>query len=170
MIAVVRRPLQEQEIEALVSDIRLYPSLIYVARSRLAHFKTPYVLEDGGAFIGICATYEFGHWVKLGPFVLLKKFHGKGYGKILLTKVVGDYAKKNIYVTSSHIAVQKIIEQLGFKEIRNVFSLPFPVKLFLLKQLHEHLHWDAVIEFMRKKLTMKSGVRKYYIKHAIVNT
>ena len=167
MVIIVKRPLWEREIDAIVSDIRSYPSLIYVAKSRLAQYKTPYVLEENGVFVGLCAVYEFDQWVKLGPLVFLQQFHGKGYGNILLTQIVADYAKKDIYVTSSNIAVQKIIEKLHFTEVKGVWRLPLPVKIFLLKQLYEHMHWDMITEFIRKKLTMKSSARKYYIRQVV---
>jgi RimJ/RimL family protein N-acetyltransferase len=166
MISIVKRPLKEREIDLLMSDIRSYPSLIYVKKARLIKYREPYVVEDEGEFVGMCAAYEFDNWVKLGPFVFLKKFHGKGYGKILLTKIVGDYVKKDIYITSSNIAVQKIIEKLDFKEIGGLFDLPLSVKMFLLRQMYEHIHWKMITEFIRKKMTMKSSARKYYIKHA----
>ncbi len=83
-------------------------------------------------------------WVKLGPLVFLKKFHGKGYGKILLNKIVNDYSNKNIFITSSNIAVQKIIGRLGFDEINSYFKLPAPILLFLIKQLYEHIHWKMI--------------------------
>jgi len=104
------------------------------------------------------------NWIKLGPLVFLKKYHGKGYGKILLKKIVIDYSNKNIFITSSNIAVQKIISRLGFKEINGYFKLPTPILLFLIKQLYEHIHWKMITEFFRKIFTMTRNARKYYIK------
>ena len=103
-------------------------------------------------------------WVKLGPLVFLKKFHGKGYGKILLNKIVDDYSDKNIFITSSNIAVQKIISKLTFKEVSSYYNLPFSIILFLIKQLYEHIHLKMITEYFRKKFSMKRNVRKYYIK------
>jgi hypothetical protein len=98
--------------------------------------------------------------------VRLKKFHWRGYGKILLKTITTDYLKKDIYLTSSNIAAQKIVGKLNFEETRGLFDLPLTVKLFLLKQIYEHIHWEMITEFIRKKLTMKSSARKYYIKYA----
>jgi hypothetical protein len=75
MIKVIKRALKEQEINILMSDIRYYPSLIYVKKSRLAKYKAPYVIEDEGEFVGMCAVYEFANWIKLGPLVFLKQSH-----------------------------------------------------------------------------------------------
>lgn len=162
---IIKRPLNNQEIDSLISDIHYYPSLIYLKKSRLSKYAKPYVVEVGNEFVGMCAVYEFNNWVKLGPLVFLKKFHGKGYGKILLTKIVKDYLKKDLYITSSNIAVQKTVEKLEFKEIKSLLYIPLSVKLFLVKQIYEHFHWKLIAEFIRKKITMKNNARKYYIKH-----
>ena len=118
MIKIIRRPLKENEINLLIEDIKLYPSLIYVKKSEFKKYKNAYVIEENGQFVGICGIYEIKDWVKLGPLVFLKKFHGKGYGKILLNKIVSDYAKQNIFVDSSNVAMQKIISRLKFKEVK----------------------------------------------------
>lgn len=165
-IKILQRPLKDYEINLLIEDIKLYPSLIYVKKSRFEKYKNAYVIEENGQFVGICAIYEMKDWVKLGPLVFLKKFHGKGYGKILLNKIVSDYSNKNIFITSSNIAVQKTIDKLNFKEVDGYHKLPIPIILFLFKQLYEHVHWKMITEFFRKKFTMTRNDRKYYIKRA----
>lgn len=163
-LQIVRRPLKEIEIKLLMKDIKLYPDLVFVKKSRFRKYNNAYIVEQDNEFVGLCGIYAMRDWVKLGPLVFLKKFHGKGFGKILLSKIVDDYSNKNIFITSSNIAVQKIISRLGFDEISGYFKLPIPILLFLIKQLYEHIHWKMITEFFRKKLTMTRNVRKYYIK------
>ncbi len=163
-IKIVRRPLKEDEINLLMKDIKLYPDLVFVKESRFRKYNDAYIVEQDKDFVGLCGIYEMRDWVKLGPLVFLKKYHGKGYGKILLNKIVSDYSDKNIFITSSNIAVQKIISRLGFDEINSYFKLPTPILFFLIKQLYEHIHWKMITEFFRKKFTMTRNVRKYYIR------
>ena len=106
-IKITRRPLKENEINLLMKDIELYPDLVYVKESRFRKYNDAYIVEQDKEFVGLCGIYEMKDWVKLGPLVFLKKFHGKGYGKILLNKIVNDYSNTNIFITSSNIAVQK---------------------------------------------------------------
>ncbi|KKP67145.1 MAG: Ribosomal-protein-alanine acetyltransferase [Candidatus Roizmanbacteria bacterium GW2011_GWA2_35_19] len=164
MIKIIRRPLKESEVKSLIKDIRLYPDLVYVKESRFRKYNNAFIVEQNGEFVGLCGIYEMKDWVKLGPLVFLKKFHGKGYGKILLNKIVDDYSDKNIFITSSNIAVQKIISKLTFKEVSSYYNLPFSIILFLIKQLYEHIHLKMITEYFRKKFSMKRNVRKYYIK------
>lgn len=163
-INIVRRPLSDSEIELLIKDITYYPDLIYVKQSRLKTYKNAYVVEEDEQFVGICGIYEINDWIKLGPLVLLKKYHGKGYGKILLSRIVSDHSNKNIFITSSNIVVQKIISRLNFKEVSGYFKLPTKIQVFLIGNFYEHLHWKLITEFLRKLFLMKRNVRKYYIK------
>jgi GNAT superfamily N-acetyltransferase len=167
-IKITRRPLKENEINLLMEDIKLYPSLIYVKKSRFKKYQNTYVVEEDRQFVGICGIYEIKDWVKLGPLVFLKKFHGKGYGKILLNKIVSDYSNKNIFIDSSNIAVQKIISRLNFKEVNGFFNLPTSILLYSIKFLYEYIHWKLITEFFRKKFTMKRNTRKYYIKSSML--
>jgi RimJ/RimL family protein N-acetyltransferase len=168
IINIVLRPLKDIEIDLLMKDIVYYPDLVYVKKSRFQSYKDAYIVEEGSQFVGICGIYKMkDNWVKLGPLVFLRNHHGKGYGKLLLSKIVSDHTDKNIFITSSNIAVQKIIEKLGFKEVSGYFSLPMIVQLFLIKTFREHLHIKLFTEFFRKLFTMKRNKRKYYIKNSI---
>lgn len=163
-INIGRRSLTVNEVDLLMMDIKRYPDLIYVKKSRLQSFKKVYVLEEDNAFVGICGVYEIDSWVKLGPLVFLNKFHGKGYGRLLLTKIVSEYSHKNIFITSSNSAVQKIMSTLGFKEVEGYLALPCEIKYFLIAHFYEHIHWRLITEFIRKFFLMKRNERKFYIK------
>jgi len=73
------------------------------------------------------------------------------------------FKKLKLFITSSNIAVQKIVSKLNFQEVESYFNLPTIVKLFLIKQLFEYFHWELIVEFLRKKFTMKRNKRMYYI-------
>lgn len=163
-INIVRRPLTETEINLLMEDIKLYPDLIYVKKSRLQGYTNAFVIEEDDCFVGVCGIYEVDDWVKLGPLVFLRKYHGKGYGKLLLTKIVSEYSNANLFISSTNIAVQKIISRLGFKEIAGYLSLPHKMIYFLIGHLYEHIHWKLISEFIRKLILMKRNSRKFYIK------
>lgn len=167
-IDISRRQLTEKEAEMLINDVVYYPDLVYVKKSRFISLKNPYVLEEDGQFVGICGIYRIkDNWVKLGPLVFLHKYHGKGFGKLLLNKIVADLKDKNIFITSSNIAVQKIIEKLEFRKVNGYLKLPFAVQLFLITHIYEHLSEKYITEFFRKLFTMKRNQRKYYIKNSI---
>lgn len=165
-IKIVRRYLKEKEIDLLIEDIKLYPDLIFVKKSRFKKYNNAYIVEKDGEFVGMCGIYKIKDWIKLGPLVFLKKFHGRGYGKILLNRIVNDYSNKNIFITSTNIAVQRIVSKLNFKEIDGYYKLPPQIILFLFKQLNEHIGWKIVTEFFRKKFSMSRHTRKYYIKNS----
>jgi GNAT superfamily N-acetyltransferase len=146
-----------------VRDILLFPNLAYVSPSRWQHFKKPYCLLIGDQLAGVCQVYEFNNWIKLGPLVLLAKHHGKGLGKILLGKIIDDHTRTNIFIASSNPAVIHIVESLGFQRISHYFLLPQEVKLFLFKQLIEHVNITFVREGIRKKFFLHRNKIKLFI-------
>lgn len=162
-----RRPLTGREIDLLIKDIRCYPDLIYINKSQFQTYKNAYVVEENGRLVGICAIYKMtDNWIKLGPLVFLHNHRGKGYGKLVLNQIVSDHTDNNIFISSSNIAVQKIIAKLNFQEVVGFIRLPKIVQLFLIQSLQEYLHVKLFTEFLRKLFSMKRGVRKYYIKIA----
>ncbi len=163
-ISITRRNLTVPEINELVSDIRLYPDLTYVSSSRFRHLTEPYCVSIDGFFAGICGIYSFDTWIKLGPLVLLHRFHGLGVGRKLLDKIITDYKNTPIYIASSNPVVQHIITSHDFKQIPSYFNLPNEVKLFLVKQLVEHLNWNFLKESTRKKFIQRRGDIKFYVR------
>ena len=161
---IYQRPLEHPEIDLLIKDIQFYPDLVYIKKSRLQNLKNPYVIETTQNFVGICGIYETKNWIKLGPLVFLKKYHGKGYGKILLDEITKNHKDKNLFITSTNLAVQKIVKKLGYLEVESPLKLPKEIKKFLVVQFYEHLHWKMITEFFRKLLMMDRNKRKYYIK------
>ncbi len=164
VISIVRRKLTELEITELVENVRIFPNLAYVSPNRWRHFADPYCLLVDGHFAGVCAIYNFKNWVKLGPLVLLQKFHGKGLGKNLLHKIIQDNINTSIFIVSSNPAVQYIVTSCDFQHISSYFSLPLSVQLFLIQQLVEHLNFSFIREGIRKKFFLRRGEIKFYVK------
>ena len=164
-VTITKRPLNDVEIDLLMKDVRSYPDLVYVKRTRFQSFKNAYVIEEDGQFVGICGVYVVAdRWIKLGPFAFLRKHQGKGYGKLLMNQIVSDHADKNVFITSSNVAEQRIIEAHNFQEVSGYLCLPWEVQLFLIKRFHEHLHIKLATEYFRKLFSMKRHARKYYIR------
>ncbi|MBI5619479.1 GNAT family N-acetyltransferase [Candidatus Gottesmanbacteria bacterium] len=165
-VSIKRRSLTESEITRLMQDIRLFPDLAYVSPARWRRLIDPYVLEVDRVFAGACGVYRFDHWIKLGPLVLLKKYHGKGLGKRLLKTIIDDYPAVSVFITSSHPAAQHTVESFGFQQVSSFFSLPKEVKRFLIRQLTEHMNISFLYEAIRKGFSLRKGKRKFYVKLA----
>ncbi len=162
---IKRRKLTNTEVDLLIRDTKFFSSLIYVSKERWLGFENPYIIGEDDNFVGVCMIYELKDWIKIGPLVVLKKYQGKGFGKKLLYRIVEDYKNKNIFITSSNPNVKKILDKLNFTYINNYFSLPLKMKLFLIKQLYEHISFNMLMEFIRKKFTLNKERRSYFVKY-----
>ena len=114
-------------------------------------------------FTGVCVVFFLKDWVKIGPLVILKKFQGKGYGGQLLKQVVDENRDKNLFIASSNKVVEKMALRLGFTR-KKYFDLPISIKLFLLKQLYDYLNARLVLEAVRKKMLLKRGKFKFFLR------
>lgn len=160
---IVRRKLKDQEIKSLIVDIKSFPDLTYVSKSRWQSFKSPYVLEINDSFVGVCIIYKLTNWVKIGPLVILKKYQGKGYGKILMKKIIDDNSDKKLYIGSSCRIVGKIATGFGFKKT-TLLSLPKEIKLFLIMQLFEYINFNLALENLRKRFVLKRGRYSFFVR------
>lgn len=162
---IANRNLSDGEIKKLIRDVAFFPDLIYVSHEIWS--KQPvYVIESDGQMLGVVIVYVFGNWIKIGPLVILKKFHGKGYGKLLLRMVFEKYKNKNAFMSSTNPAVGKITLKHGFHTEKNFLSLPNIVKLFLLRQLVDYLRIKNASEAIRKNFFGRRNKRKYFIKYS----
>lgn len=162
-ISIKRRRLTETEMDQLIVDTTLFPHIAYVSKNRWRRMKIPYCLMVGGQFAGVCGIYSFDKWIKIGPLVLLQKYHGLGLGKHLFKVIFDDHKKTSIFITSSNPAVHQIMSSFDFQELPSFFSIPFKVKMFLIRQLTEHLNFSVAKEGIRKMFLPK-GKRKYFLK------
>lgn len=162
---ISNRNLSDKEISTLIKDIALFPDLIYVSYD-IWRKQPVYVIESDGRMLGVVIVYVFGDWIKIGPLAILKKFHGKGYGKLLLKMVFEKYGNKNAFMSSTNPAVEKIALKYGFRREKNFMSLPGNVKLFLLRQLIHYLRIENATEAVRKNFFSRRNKRKYFMKYS----
>ncbi len=165
-ISIRRRSLTESEITRLVQDVRLFPDLAYVSPVRWRRLIDPYVLEVDRVFAGVCGVYNFNQWIKLGPLVVLEKYHGNGLGKLLLKTIIDDHSAVSVFITSTHPAVQHVMESFGFQHVSSFFSLPKEVKRLLIRQITEHMNILFLYEALRKGFFLQKGIRKFYVRLA----
>ncbi|EKD94393.1 MAG: hypothetical protein ACD_26C00069G0002 [uncultured bacterium] len=165
-IKIIKRPLSNKEISLLIADIKLFPDLTYVSRKKWLSFKNIYVAEKERKLLGVCVIYELENCIKLGPLAVLKKHQSKGIGKALLKTIMGNLKEKNIFITSSNPLVKKIALDMDF-EVISFFSLSYKIKLFLIKQLIEHISLTFFIEALRKKIIFNRKNHLFFIKHRI---
>lgn len=165
-ISIKRRSLTGPEVTCLMQDVRLFPDIAYVSLVRWRRLSDPYVLEVDRMFSGVCGVYSFDRWIKLGPLVLLKKYHGYKLGKHLLKTIIDDHPNISIFITSSHPAVQHTIESFGFQQVSSFFSLPKEVKRFLIRQITEHMNISFLYEAIRKRFFLRKEKRKFYVRLA----
>ncbi len=166
-VSIKQRKLTESEIASLMLDGKLFPHVAYVSKSRWQSFSRPYIVEVDGIFAGICAVYYFDKWVKLGPLEVLRLYHGKGIGRVLLQKIIDDNKDLNIFIASSNPSVKHIIESFDFQTVPNFLSLPKEVKIFLLKKIFEHISFQFFYEGFRKNFFLLRKDIKYYVNYSI---
>lgn len=164
-VTIIQRKLSESEITLLIQDGKQFPHVAYVGKARWQKFSKPYIVEVKRKFAGVCATYHFDNWIKLGPLEVLHKHHGRGFGKLLLKRIIEDNKYLHIFIASSNPSVKHIIESFKFQTVGNFLSLPKIVKLFLFRQIFEHLNFNFFYEGIRKKFFFYRKDLKYYIKN-----
>lgn len=81
---IAKRQLYTDERAQLATATISFPNIGFISKDLWTYFKTVYVATTGKNFIGVCVVIPLHGWIKLGPMVILKKYHGQGYGKELL--------------------------------------------------------------------------------------
>lgn len=147
------RELTDDEIKLLVVESKKSFHLTLITKRKWKSFGSIYVLEDKNAFVGVCVVIHLKDIYKLGPVIVLRKYQGKGYGKILLKRVVADFEGKKLYIGSSNPKMSRIISSLGFKKLSSLWKLSLSVKAYLLHYIVESLNPAFVIDFLKKKFS-----------------
>ena len=120
------------DISKIVADTKNFPYLTYVGLRSWRLFDGYYSAYLDGSFAGVLAVNKIGSWVKLGPLVILAKFHGKGVATALIKKAL-ILEKGRIYLASANPSVWKIAQKLGFQESFTWITTPLAVKMIYLK-------------------------------------
>lgn len=161
-VKIAKRRLSEKEVSMLVDEIRKFPNPL-TGKKTWQSLQKVYILSNKEDLIGVCGVNQLDNWVKLGPFVVLKKYHHKGYGKKILETIVKDYSKANLYIGSRNPAVAKIAISLGFHEANNIWTLPNTIRLYLVENILQNINIDYIKQFIRKKPT-KEGPYRFFLR------
>ncbi len=153
-----KRKLTDREVYLLYNEIKKFPNPL-TDKKTWQSLKKVYILYNDKDIIGVCAIRELDKWVKLGPFVVFKKYHKQGFGKMILHKIVRDYSNSNLYIGSRNPAVAAIATSLGFQEEKNIWTLPKTIKLYLVENILQNLSFEYFKEFLRKKPTQEGSYR-----------
>jgi hypothetical protein len=133
-----KRELRNSEIDNLISDIKKVPYLIAGNRKRWKKINLFYIAKTGSDLIGVCGIVYLKNCIKLGPFVILEKHRGKGFGKILIDKILIDHPKHNFFIGSETPSVWKIALNFGFKQTA-FLKIPFEIRKYLIFQIIQSL-------------------------------
>lgn len=162
--AVVWRKLNKDEADILSEQTRSFSDLGFVNVERWLSFDTLPILMVDRQFAGVLGLYYLSSWIKLGPFVVLQKYQGKGYGRKLFQEVVSKYHDRNIYIGSSHLAVWKLARNSGFWETNDFFSLPREIKEYLVIYFVKRLDLDYIVDGTKKLACYRKREYRYFLK------
>ncbi len=162
-ISVIKRPLSEKEIDLLTKEIAKFPHPAYFSKTDWQGADCIYLISFNNSLAGVCVAYNLGQWIKLGPLVILKKYQGRGLGKILLNKITKDYLNKNIYIGSHNPIVGRIVEKMGYKKrsITSFMKLPKELIGYYFKFFLGRMNITCISEIIRKKFKFNDK-NKYY--------
>lgn len=161
-LKIEKRSLNNQEVNLLFEEIKKFPNPL-TDKKTWADFKLVYVLKSKNDLIGVCGITQLNNWVKLGPFVVLKKYHKQGYGIKILKAITKDYLHSNLFIGSRNPVVASIAIHLGFQEIASSWLLPSTVKIYLIKSILKALNFSYFKELIRKR-SVQEGQYRYFLK------
>lgn len=149
------------EMAALADAIAQAEHIVYIRPDYWQKIKT-YVLREQGDFVGACAVVALpNNWVKIGPLVLVQKYHGQGYGKKLLSRVIQMHEGQHLFIHSSHPAVLSIIQPFAFVEVSSVYQLPQEVKVHAFKHIIDNAHLELLRSYLKKRVGKKHRGRSF---------
>lgn len=162
-LTIEKRLLTQSEADLLTESMSQFPNIGFIEKNSWnTLFSTIFVATKDHELVGICSAVLLKGWVKIGPFIILEKFQGKGFGKILFTHVVQQFPKKNRYVGSSNPFVWKIAEQNKFRKVKNFWHLSGEIQryllIYILKRISVYFYIDAL-----KKLFQRKFPYRYYV-------
>lgn len=164
VLSVRKRKLTESETQTISKASRSFPHLGLLDDQFTRFFHRIYVVAIGKKLAGICCVVELKNWYKIGPIIILDKYQGRGYGKILFSYVVADLKGNNLYIGSSNPAIWKLAESKRFISVKHYLDLPNEIKKYLATYLRQRFGLNFVFDAIYKKIKHGRGEYKYYIK------
>ena len=162
-----KRRLRGGEIDSLVEEIRKFPNPL-TSKKAWEELQQVYIVTFQTELVGVCGIKRLNGWIKLGPFVVFKKYHHQGYGRKIFETVIKDYANENIFIGSRSPAVARLANDFGFREETNVLNLPHTIQLYLIKNILEHVSLNFIIECLRKNSTQE-GPYRFFVRERYTN-
>lgn len=162
-LTIVKRKLKSKEIDLLNKEVKKFPNPVFLTKNHWKELNFAYIANIGGNLAGICSITKLEKWHKLGPFIVLEKYHGIGIGKMLLKKIVKENENNNLFIGSRNPVIWFIVKKLGFKEELNFWSLSGDVKSYLIK----NLLWSLDLEFMKelfRKRSVNQGKYRFFLR------
>lgn len=102
-IQIKKRILTNREIQILIKEVEKFSAPFYVKEKVWKSFKDCYILMISKKFAGVFIIDKFNNWIKLGPFVILRKFHGKGLGTKIFQYLLKDNKSKKLFLFALRI-------------------------------------------------------------------
>lgn len=164
-LEITKRRLHDDEIQLLIAELNKFPHIGFISEKLWNRLGETYVATIDDRFAGVCTAITLNGWMKMGPLVVLSKYHGHGYGKLLLTHTVGAYSGQNIYIGTSNPKVATIARGLRFEQIKRYMALPSPIKMYLLSYLFERLSIRFLLDSWKKKFIKRPTPYLYFLKY-----
>jgi len=162
-LLIKNRSLTTKEIDLLQQEIANSPDITLFPKRRWKNFNIIFVATHKKELVGVCAVVALGNWKKLGPLIVLKKYHGKKCGTKLLNHAVNNIKHHSLFIGSSNPRVWSIISKLGFNQSKYL-KLPKEVKQYFFRYIIENFSYLFITDAIKKKLLHKRGVYKTFIR------
>lgn len=159
---ITYRVLTIREQLILEAETKKSPYIGFIRHNVWDSFGKVFVLENKKQLIGVCVPVRLRHWCKLGPILVLSKFQGKGFGKILLSHAFNHFSNENLYIGAPNDRIVSIVTKLGFTKVRGL-NLPIEIKTYLFSYLFQRFSLEYITDAIRKKFTTHRWKYSYFI-------
>jgi predicted GNAT family N-acyltransferase len=105
--------------EVFVHGQQVDPALEYEYEEECTH----YLLYAGGKAVATARWRETGKGIKLERFATLAEHRGKGFGTMLLKRILSDVAPFGKYIyLHAQLSAEKFYDHNGFVRVGDIFS------------------------------------------------
>lgn len=164
-VAIKKRLLNDKETLLFSHETQQSKDIGYISPQIFKDFPIVYVAEAKEKLAGILVAIPLSKWIKLGPFIILRKYQGKGLGNKLFTYVINKHKMNDLYISSSNSKVCHLAVKNGFS-LTSFFHLPWEIKRYLFDYLLQRLNGMFIIDDIIKKIRYHRGTYRYFIKSA----